>query len=253
MLASDAGFEGVVVVNRAKKVEFDLEGTPASVWAESGTNFGSLARMACQRGLSGLEWAVGIPGTVGGAVVGNAGAHQGDMAGNLMVAEILHRKEDLETSGESHSMREHWPLEHFEFSYRSSAIKRQPGKFVVLAARLRLEQSTPEKAIAKADEFTAYRQRTQPPGATIGSMFKNPPGDYAGRLLEAAGMKGRSVGDAEISKLHANFFVNRGNASAEDIYSLIDLARTKVQEQFGISLRLEVELLGDWQVERAVE
>jgi UDP-N-acetylmuramate dehydrogenase len=253
VLVSDAGIDGVVILNRAKQISFDPTGDPASVWAESGANFGSLARQACQRGLSGLEWAVGVPGTVGGAVVGNAGAHGGDVAGNLMVAEILHRKRVVESSLEPYTMRETWSLERMEYAYRNSAVKRQPGQFAVLSARLWLASSTPEAVITKADEYTAYRHRTQPPGATMGSMFKNPPGDYAGRLIEAAGMKGVAVGEAEISPLHANFFINHGQASASDIYRLIELARAKVQERFGILLELEVELLGNWQMERALE
>ena len=253
VLVSDAGFDGVVVVNRARQVRFDPGGDPPSVWAESGVNFGPLARQACQRGLGGLEWAVGVPGSVGGALAGNAGAHDGDMAGCLIVAEILHRTQLTDIPVKPYSIRENWPVERMGFEYRSSVLKRQPGQIVVLAAQLQLEPSTSDTATTKADSFTAYRQRTQPPGATMGSMFKNPPGDHAGRLIEAAGLKGASMGDAEISKLHANFFVNRGQASAADIYRLIDLARTKVREQFGITLKLEVELLGEWQVERAVE
>lgn len=253
VLVSDAGFNGVVVINRARKVQFDPAGNPPTVWVESGVNFGSLARQACQRGLSGLEWAVGVPGSVGGAVVGNAGAHGGDMAGCLIVAEILHRNQLTDTSVKPYTLRQNWPVERMRYDYRSSVIKSQPGQAVVLAARLWMETSTPEAAITKAENFTTYRQRTQPPGATMGSMFKNPPGDHAGRLIEAAGLKGTRIGDAEISSLHANFFVNLGRASAEDIYRLIDLSRTKVLEMFGITLRLEVELLGDWQVERAIE
>jgi UDP-N-acetylmuramate dehydrogenase len=98
----------------------------------------------------------------------------------------------------------------------------------------------------KADEFTEKRKRTQPPGASIGSMFKNPPGDYAGRLIEAAGLKGARIGNAEISRLHANFFVNTGGASARNVYSLINMARERVRAQFGIDLELEIELAGEW-------
>lgn len=252
VLVSDIGFDGLVVLNRARQVRFELDDSPPSVWAESGANFGSLARQACQRGLGGLEWAVGVPGSVGGAVVGNAGAHDGDMAGVLLVAEILHRNQ-VEPSVTPYTMRENWSVERLHYQYRSSVLKRQPGQAVVLAAQVRLENSTAQAATAKADNFSAYRQRTQPPGATMGSMFKNPPGDHAGRLIEAAGLKGTRIGDAEISRLHANFFINHGQASATQIYQLIDLARTKVKEKFGIILDLEVELLGEWQIEGALE
>ena len=97
------------------------------------------------------------------------------------------------------------------------------------------------------DEFNLYRRRTQPPGASMGSMFKNPPGNYAGRLIEAAGLKGTAIGGAEISSMHANFFINRGEASASDVRALIELARREVARQSGIQLELEIELIGEWQ------
>ena len=111
---------------------------------------------------------------------------------------------------------------------------------------MRLERSTPEAVQSKIAGFNQKRQQTQPPGAGTGSMFKNPPGDYAGRLIEAAGLKGTRIGDAEISPLHANFFINQGKARAQDVYALIQLAHQKVLEQFGINLALEVELVGEW-------
>jgi UDP-N-acetylmuramate dehydrogenase len=111
---------------------------------------------------------------------------------------------------------------------------------------LRLERATAEQAQAKIDEFVDYRKRTQPPGASMGSMFKNPPGDYAGRLIEAAGLKGARVGDAQISPVHANFFINLGNASASDIRLLIELAQKTVKDKFGVALELEIELVGEW-------
>ncbi len=106
--------------------------------------------------------------------------------------------------------------------------------------------STPEQVQARIDEFVAYRKRTQPPGASLGSMFKNPPGDYAGRLIEAAGLKGARVGGAQISPVHANFFINTGNASAGDIRDLIRLAQETVLSKFGVELELEIELVGEW-------
>lgn len=247
VLVSDAGVRGVTILNRARQVRFDDEGKTPTVWVESGANFGSLARQACARGLSGLEWAVGIPGTVGGAVVGNAGAHGSDMAGNLILAEILHRRLAHDARGEVDRMKETWPVERFEYQYRSSLVKRQPGEVVVLAVRLHLERSSTEAASARANAFTAHRHRTQPPGATMGSMFKNPPGDFAGRLIDAAGLKGAAIGDAEISSLHANFFINKGNATAQNVYDLIQLARNSVAAKFGVQLELEIELVGEWQ------
>ena len=243
VLISDAGVSGLVVLNRARKVRFDESPDRPTVWAEFGANFGSLARQAAQRGLAGLEWAAGIPGTLGGAVLGNAGASGSDMAGSLCLAEILHRKDTGQ--GDEHP-REIWPVERLEYSYRSSVLKRQPGQAVVLAALLRLERSTPQEVQSRMEEFAAYRRNTQPPGASMGSMFKNPPGDYAGRLIEAAGLKGARIGDAQISPLHANFFLNLDQANASDIYELVQLARQAVMEKFGIELELEIELLGEW-------
>jgi UDP-N-acetylmuramate dehydrogenase len=119
-------------------------------------------------------------------------------------------------------------------------------KEIILAAILRLIRTSTESIQKKMEENLSFRRRTQPPGASMGSMFKNPPGDYAGRLVEAAGLKGTCRGDAEISQLHANFFINHGKAKAADIWELIQLARRTVAEKFGISLELEIELLGAW-------
>jgi UDP-N-acetylmuramate dehydrogenase len=250
VLVSDAGLRGVALINRARDILFNETSQPPTVWAESGVNFGGLARQAAARGLSGLEWAAGIPGTVGGAVVGNAGAHGGDRAGNLLVAEILHREEG----------REQWSVDKLGYRYRTSVLKTAPSaredgdRFftrsphtVVLAATLRLEQSDPATVQSTIEKYVTHRHRTQPPGASMGSMFKNPPGDYAGRLIEAAGLKGARIGDAQISPLHGNFFINLGQASAADIYRLVQLARKKVAEKFGVELELEIELVGDWQ------
>jgi UDP-N-acetylmuramate dehydrogenase len=240
VLISDLGVRGVVLLNRARRVRFDLESDPPSVWAESGANFGRLARQAAQKGLSGLEWAAGIPGTLGGAVVGNAGAHGGDMAASLLLAEILHHHGQMEIH------RQTWPVKDLQYAYRTSRLKRQPGEAVVLGARLRLAHASHVEVQARLDELVAYRRRTQPPGASMGSMFKNPPGDYAGRLIEAAGLKGTRIGQARISRLHGNFFVNLGGARARDVYGLIRLAQDTVQARFGVRLELEVELLGEW-------
>jgi UDP-N-acetylmuramate dehydrogenase len=144
-------------------------------------------------------------------------------------------------------MVENWPVEKMNYAYRSSVLKQQPGQAVVLSAQLRLERSTPGAVRAHMEELAAQRRRTQPPGASLGSIFKNPPGDYAGRLIEAAGLKGRRAGDAQISPLHANFIINLGRARAADYYALIELARKSVADRFGINLELEIEMIGDWQ------
>jgi len=244
-LISDAGVRQVVVLNRAKKIIFNPQSLHPTVWVESGVNFSALARQAATHGLSGLEWAAGIPGTVGGAVYGNAGAHGSDMSTCLLMAKILHL---MQTNGDiQHEiLQEDWTVDRFEYAYRSSSIKRQPGRVVVLSAQLKLSQSTPKAVQAKMDEYTMMRRDSQPSGASLGSIFKNPTGDYAGRLIEAAELKGTGVGDAEISRVHGNFIINHGKATSDDYYALIRLAQQKVLEKFGVSLELEIELLGDW-------
>ena len=236
LLVAESGVRAVIIVNRARTIKVDAHHEPPTVWAESGANIGTIARQVALRGLSGFEWAATVPGTLGGAVFGNAGAFGGDMAGNLVLAEILHHKLG----------RVNWTVDQMQYAYRSSILKRQPGEAVVLAARLQLGHSTPAEIKERMDEFSARRRRTQPPGASLGSMFKNPAGDYAGRLIEAAGLKSACIGGAEISPVHANFFINLGDATADDIGELIALAQKTVREKFNVSLELEVELLGDW-------
>ena len=132
------------------------------------------------------------------------------------------------------------------YNYRTSVLKRGEIKAIVLSAVLRLKNSTKEEVSVKIEQFSERRKATQPPGASMGSMFKNPEGDHAGRLIEAAGLKGTRIGTAEISKLHGNFFVNHGETHASDVRELIDLTRTVVKQKFGIELELEVELVGEW-------
>lgn len=245
VLVSDRGVRQLVVLNQAKKIEFNPGAQSAIVWCESGANFGAVARQAAAQGLSGLEWAAGIPGTVGGAVYGNAGAHGSDMNDSLLMANILH----LTSSNGDHPhkiLQEDWSVEQFDYEYRSSSLKHQPGRAVVLSANLKLTQSTPAAVQAKMDNLATLRRSSQPSGASLGSIFKNPRGDYAGRLIEAAGLKGMKMGKVEISPKHANFMINQDSATAGDYAALIKLAKEKVQEKFGISLELEIELLGDW-------
>ena len=241
VLISDAGVRGLVILNRARGLDFRPGGpdTAPSVWAEAGANLGALARQCALRGLAGLEWAATVPGTVGGAVFGNAGAHGGDLAGSLVVAEILQQDGSVRR----------WNPAELAFEYRTSRLKRLKGQgraAVVLAAELRLAAGEPAALQARIDEFAAHRRRSQPPGASLGSMFKNPSGDYAGRLIEAAGLKGARLGQAQISPLHANFFVNLGEARAADILALIHLVHEAVLKHSGVDLELEVELVGDW-------
>jgi len=234
MLVSDRGVRGVVVLNRAKAVRFD-KGSKPRVHAEAGVVIANLARRAASHGLAGLEWAAAVPGTIGGAVYGNAGAFGGDMAGSLIHAELL--------TGQG---RETLPREKMEYGYRTSVLKRRALKVVVLSAELRLEHGTKEVVSVKINEFSERRRATQPPGASMGSMFKNPPGDFAGRLIEAAGLKGRRIGTAEISPVHANFFINHGQTKAEDVRALVNLAQKTVADKFSVNLELEIELIGEW-------
>lgn len=236
VLVSDLGIRGVVVLNKARKVEFLEEGEGLWVQAESGATLGTIARRAAKRGWGGLEWAATVPGSLGGAVVGNAGAHGGDIAGSLGMAEILQREGEIES----------WSVDRLEYAYRDSWLKRNPGRAVVLQASLGLESSSTERCEEMMRSFLNERERTQPHGASMGSMFVNPPDDFAGRLIDAAGLKGQIRGDAQISPLHGNFFINLGGAKAADVRQLIDLARDQVGQQFGVDLELEIELLGEW-------
>lgn len=242
VLVSDRGVRELVVLNRAKKVKF-TKGSQPAVYAESGVNFGALARQAAAYGLSGLEWAAGIPGTVGGAVYGNAGAHGADMASCLLVANILQLK-SLHTI-----CQEEWSVEQLDYGYRTSSLKRQPGNAVVLAATLKLSPGTALAVQARMDEFQAKRRTFQPAGASLGSIFKNPPGDHAGRLIEATGLKGMRIGQVEVSTVHANFIINHDNASADDYAALIRRVQQEVLEKYRVHLELEIELIGDWRAQ----
>ena len=234
ILVSDKGVRGVVVMNRAKKVTFH-PGDQPSVTAESGMVFSNLANRCASKGLGGIEWAAAVPGTIGGAVYGNAGAFGGDVAGSLLSTELL-----------TENGRERFSVEQMGYGYRASVLKRGELKAIVLSAELSLANSTKEDATVKIQQFSAHRKTTQPPGASMGSMFKNPPGDYAGRLIEASGLKGTRVGNAEISPVHGNFFVNHGATRAEDIRKLVQLAQKTVKEKQGIDLELEIEMVGEW-------
>jgi len=231
ILISDKGVRGLVIFNKANHI--DVGSTTIS--AESGASTILITRQAAKAGLTGFEWGIGVPGTLGGAVYGNAGAHGGDIETCLLVAEaitpegpVVYRNADL------------------AFEYRSSILKREKRRAVILGAVLQLAPGNPAEIAAKMEEYNAYRKHTQPPGATIGSTFKNPPGDYAGRLIEAAGLKGSRIGGAEISTIHANFFLNVNDATAADVMALIDLARTEVLRQFGVDLQPEIEPVGEW-------
>ena len=234
VLVSDLGIRGLVIINKAKETRL-VPGQQPRAWAESGVNFGRFCHQLAEAGLSGLEWGATVPGTVGGAVYGNAGAYGGDIAGSLAFATLI--TPDGELTCYAGQM---------GYAYRSSVLKRGELKAVILAAEFNLKNDDPASIKNTIDILTTKRRASQPPGASMGSMFKNPEGDHAGRLIEACGLKGTRVGNAEISPVHGNFIVNHGNTLAADVKALIDLAREAVQQKFGISLHLEVEMIGEW-------
>ncbi|WKZ37500.1 MAG: UDP-N-acetylmuramate dehydrogenase [Anaerolineales bacterium] len=234
VLVSDKGVRGVVVLNKAKEVRFETGDSP-TVWCEAGVIFSNLANRCAAMGLSGLEWAATVPGTVGGAVYGNAGAFGGDMSGNLIWAEMLTR-----------NGREKFSVDQMGYGYRTSVLKCGEIKAIVLAVLLGLKNATKEEVSVRIRQFSERRKAAQPPGASMGSMFKNPEGDHAGRLIEAAGLKGMRIGNAEISTLHGNFFINHGETRASDIRELIDLTCKTVKRELGVDLELEIELVGEW-------
>jgi UDP-N-acetylmuramate dehydrogenase len=243
ILVADAGMKGLVIMNKAKAVSYRHTGANVVCTVESGMNLSSLARQCITKGLGGLEWAIGIPGTVGGAVVGNSGAHGGDISHTLLAATIWEPGRGARI----------YSNEEMAYAYRDSILKQEQSLYrprrVVLTAELELTPEPTDVLRARADGFTAHRKQSQPGGASVGSMFKNPDNYYAGYLIETAGLKELRVGGAQISAKHANFFLNDESASAEDVRGLIAEAWNTVREQFGVEMELEVELVGEWQFE----
>lgn len=240
LLVGDGGIRGVVINNRTSRIHFPPdEAESAVVQAESGVNLPGLARRCAQRGLTGLEWAVGVPGTVGGAIANNAGAFGGDISNCLVGAELL------SISGE----RVWQPVNWFEYGYRTSRLKQGRREWIVLQAELQLFRAQIQMIVAQLNAFNERRKSTQPPGATMGSMFKNPPDDYAGRLIDNAGLKGYRIGQVQVSPVHANFFQNLGEATAADMLKLIRLVQATVKEKFGVALELEIEVVGEFESE----
>ena len=234
LLVSDDGYRGIILLNRTSEYRFERNGSEFCLFADSGVNFGSLARKAALESYSGLEWAAGIPGSLGGAVYGNAGAHGLDMNVNLVEAELL--LADGSTAV--------WQTADFAYGYRSSRLKRHESEGFILRAALKGVFAPLDEIRARMNEFTTRRRASQPTGASMGSIFKNPANDYAGRLIEAAGLKGQRIGGVEISTRHGNFFINDASGSAADYLALIRLAQKKVLDLYGVQLETEIELLG---------
>jgi UDP-N-acetylmuramate dehydrogenase len=211
------------------------EGTePPRVRAGAAVALGRLARAAVARGLTGIEYAEGIPGTVGGALFMNAGAYGGDIAGAVDAVEGVRADGEVATLGR----------DGLAFRYRRAEL---PRGFVVTAVTFRLRHEEAAGVRARMDEARTRRTAAQPHGrANAGSIFKNPTGDHAGRLIEVAGLKGTRAGRARISERHANFIVNEGGARAADVKALMDLAQRVVWERSGVWLEPEVHFVGSW-------
>ena len=253
ILIRDGGFHGMVIRNRAMSYRVDERGDAVMLYVESGAPMAGTARRMAGQGFGGLTWAEGLPGTIGGAIYGNAGCYGGDTAAVLLRATVLQPDGDVEE----------WECERFRYAYRASALKAaaHPAATpqdttsarhgsphvgpVVLAGVFELQREDPAKLAVEMAEIAAVRRSKTPSGSSCGSSFKNPPGTTAGRLLDLAGLKGTRVGGAVVSEIHANYIVNDGGASASDVLRLTDIMRERVLSAFGIELELEVQIVGE--------
>ena len=230
LLVSDKGIDGLVITLGKALKHFEIKG--ASVFAESGVMLGKMVKECISRHLSGVESLIGVPGTLGGALVMNAGAFGGE------ISNYLKRVKVMTMGGEE----KYYKPGDIKFSYRHSTF---PLNEIVISAEFELIQSDAEAIAKKRSVASGGRKASQPlKFRSAGSVFKNPSEGAAGYYIDQAGLKGTKVGNAEISTHHANFFVNHGNAKASDIVELIRIAKKTVNEQFGIMLELEVKTLG---------
>ena len=228
MLISDEGYRGAAINLGESLANVTLSGD--LVIAEAGAKMTKFVDFCVQHECAGVEMLAGIPGTIGGAVVMNAGAHGGEISNHLVDVEVLRGQEV-----------QHVKKEHAAFTYRHSGF----GNDVVLSASFKLPKGNKDELMKRRSEYLHQRNLTQPTNMpNSGSMFKNPPGNYAAKLIEQAGLKGKRVGDAQISEKHANFIINHGNAKASDVMTLIDLAQRTVYQNAGLQLELEVKLVG---------
>ncbi len=232
IVVADAGIRGLVIRNRAHGIHIDGR----TIVAGSGTAMAALVKRCAATGLAGLEFGISIPGSVGGAVWANAGAHEGEMRD--VVREVhawsAHEGRDFRLTNEE-----------CEFAYRDSRFK--SGREVVLAATLMLEPGDSQMIRQQVAAHQERRRATQPlADQNAGRVFRNPEGDHAGRLIEAAGLKGHRIGSASVSTLHANFIVVDHDGRASDIRMLGEVARRTVADRFGVDLRYEIEFVGDW-------
>ena len=232
MLVADAGIRGAVVcTTELDEVRIGEDGY--TLTAEAGALLGRVARRAQRAGLTGVEFAGGIPGSVGGAVFMNAGAYDGQMAG------VVEQTEYLDEAGETHTL----TGEEHGFAYRGSVFRAHPD-WTVVRSTLRLQPGDPAAILDKMNDFAQRRRDKQPLNfPSAGSTFKRPEGYFAGRLIEDAGLKGVSVGAAQVSEKHAGFLINRGGATCDDMLRLIELVQQRVREQFGVQLECEVRII----------
>jgi UDP-N-acetylmuramate dehydrogenase len=232
LLVSDRGMRGLVVRlgDGFGKIKID----DTKVVAGAAAAFGALVEAVVDRGLEGLEFGEGIPGTVGGGLVMNAGAFGGEIA---RVVTLVH---GVTEAGEALAL----TRDEVKFAYRRTEL---PRNFIITRVDFELARGDRTQLTARVAELKAKRAARQPRGVpNAGSIFKNPPGNFAGKLLEGAGLKGTRLGGAAFSDQHANFIVNLGGAQAAEVRALIDMARNKVKEQSGVLLEPEVRLVGDW-------
>jgi UDP-N-acetylmuramate dehydrogenase len=240
LLVREAGFAGLVIRYTAREWRIEEQGDSALLTVQAGAAMAGMVRRVSAQGWGGLEWAEGLPGTLGGAVFGNAGCYGGDIAGVLRRAWLL-------VGGEVQT----WPVERLQYGYRTSILKAQRNNGqqpdtadrIILAAELQLARADADALAEKMAQIAATRKAKTPWGSSCGSVFKNPPDHSAGYLIEQAGLKGRRIGGAQISEKHANYIVNTGGARSSDILQLIDLAHTRVHEMSGIAMELEVQIL----------
>jgi UDP-N-acetylmuramate dehydrogenase len=235
VVVADAGIRGLVIRNRADRLHG--VGQPALRWvAASGTPMAKLVKHFAGIGLTGLEFGISIPGTVGGAVWANAGAHDGEMRDVVRRVEIYDLRD---------GRRRELDAAECGFAYRESRFKHAPE--IVLEATLEVSEGDPAAVAERVAAHQAQRRATQPlADQNAGSVFRNPPDDHAGRLIEAAGLKGFRIGTAQVSTLHANFIVADRRGRAADVRSVGDHVRRTVADQFGIELAYEIEFVGDW-------
>jgi UDP-N-acetylmuramate dehydrogenase len=238
ILVGDGGIRGLTIENRTDSIEGPAQnGAGLKVRVASGVSFAALARRMAQGGYAGIEWACGIPGSLGGAVVTNAGAYERSLADVIRGARLADNKGAITelTAAE------------LDFSYRNSAFTRgRMADTIVLSVDLRLQAGDPRELKAKVKELDGQRKAAQPPGRNCGSVFKNPPDHPSWWYVDQAGLRGHRIGNAQFSEQHANFILNLGGATASDIVSLIRLAQERTREQFAVELETEVVMVGEF-------